>query len=118
MNNFISRYGTFLAIPPVMFIIAIIAFSFNVNIKEEVTLVQIEPDLINVYLSSDSQIPETLKIVSPETGQLDLPVLSFVKESSIIKVTCKGNLNSAETLIHGYINTGSYPIYKILLKDL
>ncbi|MCM1140324.1 MAG: hypothetical protein NC453_17285 [Muribaculum sp.] len=118
MNNFISKYGTFLVIPPVLLIIAIVAFSFSVTTKAEVILVQSAPNQITAYISPSESTPGTLHIDSPDFGHLNYPILLSIPEQSYTRLTCKGNLPPNNTLLKAYIITGHKPIYRILIDRL
>lgn len=119
MNRFISKYGTFAVIPPVMLILAIVAFNFKVTTKAEVTLLQTAPNRITAYLPSPSEaVPDTLRVESPDFGTLGYPVLSSTPERSCTRLTCRGTLPPGNTLLKAYIITGHKPIYRILLDKI
>ncbi len=118
MNDFISRYGTFAVIPPVLLIIAIVAFRFNVTTKTEVTLVQSAPSLVTAYIVPSEPLPDTLHVESPDFGILEYPIICSEPEQAYLRLTCRGNLPPGNTLLRAYTISGHKPIYSILLDGL
>lgn len=115
MNKIISRYGTFLIIPPVLIIIAFVAFKFNVTTKAEVILIQHTPTEIIAYIPNNVAVSDTLHVDSPEYGSLTLPIAYISKEPSNQRVVCTGNLPADDTILHAYIITETQPLYQVLL---
>lgn len=115
MNDFMSRYGTFAVIPPVLLIIAIVAFRFNVTTKTEVTLVQSAPGQVTAYVAPSESLPDTLHVESPDFGILEFPIVLSDSEQAYVKLTCRGNLPQGNTLLRAYIVSGRKPIYRMLL---
>lgn len=117
MNSIISRYGTFLAIPPVLLIIGLIACNFNVTTKAEITLIQSDAETITAYLPAGVAAPDTLRIDVPGHAAQAYPVTAARPEESYVRLTCRGRLPGADTLLKSYIITGRRPIYRILLHQ-
>ena len=117
MNKVISKYGTFIVIPPVLAIVAIIALRFNITTKADVTLLQTGADEIAVYLPADIADGDTLRIDTPEAGTLTLPVISVKQEPSAQRAVCSGSLPTSDTLMRATITTGCKPLYSILLHQ-
>jgi hypothetical protein len=119
MNKFFSRYGTFLVIPPVLAVIVIVAVTFNVSTRREVTLVQVTPTQIEAYIPSDvTTADDSVKFVSPEFGTVCYEVIARTNEPSAVRATCRGCLPTADTRISAYIIADSIPIYRLILKQL
>jgi len=118
MTNLISKYGTFLVIPPVLFLIGVIAFNFKVTTKAEVILVQSAPNHITAFISSGEQVPEVLRLETPESGPLEYTVIASVREKSHNRLSCQGNLPSGDSLLKAYVVMGHKPIFRVLLDGL
>ena len=118
MNSFFSRYGTFLAIPPLLVMVIIIAINFHVSTQTAVTLVRIDENTVVAYLPKEAEVPSTLVITSPELGEIALEVSSGCNESSEQRVTCRGALPTTDTHITGYIKSEPIPIYRVLFKRI
>lgn len=117
MNKIISRYGTFLIIPPVLIIIAFVAFKFNVTTKAEVILIQHTPTEVIAYIPNNIAVSDTLHVDSPEYGTLTLPVAYISKEPSNQLVIIHGHLPADDTILHAYIITATKPLYQVLLHQ-
>ncbi len=115
MNNIISKYGTFLIVPPLLAVIAFIALRFNVTTKADVTIIQTAQDEIVVYLPLEYQVGDTLRLESPEFGHLLLAVDSIALEPTAQRAACRGQLPTNNTLQRATISTGSRPLYSLLL---
>lgn len=118
MNNIISRYGTFLVIPPLVIGLVVMLINFKVSLRTEMTLFQYDPDHIIVYMADDVNVSDTLTIDSPETGIMNLPVIATVKEGSNKRITCSGNLDLAYSMVRIYVETDKIPLYRALLNRL
>lgn len=115
MNKIISRFGTFLIIPPVLIVIAFVAFKFNVTTKVEVILIQHTPTEIIAYIPNNVAVSDTLHVDSPEYGPITLPIESIFQEPSNQRAICQGHLLTDDTLLHAYIITATKPLYMVLL---
>lgn len=116
MNGIISKYGTFFVIPPVLAVIVVVAFTFKVTERREVMLVRSEPGIVCAYIPADLEVPDTVRVSAPETGELVLPVTGKVREGSYTKTLCKGNLSGKDSMVRAYAVTGKIPIARLLLK--
>ena len=118
MTNLISKYGTFLVIPPILFLIGVIAFNFKVTTKTEVILVQSTPNNITAFIPSGEQIPEELCLETQEFGPLEYTVVASAREKSHNRLSCQGNLPAGDSLLKAYMVTGHKPIFRVLLDNL
>ncbi len=118
MIRFISRYGTFLIIPPVLAIIIIVAVKFHVDVRQEVTLVQTSATTVVAYMPPEAVPGDTLQVSSPEYGQLSFAVDSVSREASALRVSCRGSLPAADTHVTAYLICASQPIYRVIFSRL
>ena len=116
MNKIISKYGTFIIIPPILAIIAIVALRFKVTTTAEVTAVQTAPDVIVVYAPLDIEVTDSIALQSAETGPLTLAVSSVSNEATLRRITCSGTLPPGNTLIRASIPTGDIPLYQVIIN--
>lgn len=115
MNRIISKYGTFLIVPPLLLIIAWVALRFDVATKADVTLIQSAPGQVTAYLPKDLTVTDTLRIDSPDFGPILLEVTNVAQEPAAQRATCRGTLPGPNTLLRATTPTGSHPIYTLLL---
>lgn len=115
MNTIISKYGTLLIIPPILIIIAVVAFRFNVTTKAEITLVKTAPSEITAYVPHSVTLGDSLHIDSQEYGPITLAITQIANEPTNQRVTCRGQLPGDDTLLHATITTDTKPLYQVLL---
>ncbi len=118
MTNLISKYGTFLVIPPVLFLVGVIAFNFKVTTKAEVVLVQSAPNHITAFIPTSEPVPEVLRLETPEFGLLEYAVMASGRERSHTRLSCQGSLPASDSLLKAYMVTGHKPIFRVLFDNL
>lgn len=116
-SGIVSRYGTFLVIPPVVGLILLIALTFKVTTRIEITLVQTAPGRIAAYMPS-ALSTDTLRAEAPETGALAFAIEGVETEASAVRVNCRGTLPGGNTLLKVYIPSQPRPIAAILFDRL
>lgn len=116
-SGIVSRYGTFLVIPPVVGLIMLVALTFRVTTRTEITLVQTAPGRIAAYMPSAPDA-DTLRAEAPETGALAFAIDGVEAEASAVRVKCRGTLPGGNTLLKAYIPSQPRPIAAILLDRL
>lgn len=116
-GGIVSRYGTFLVIPPVVGLILLVALTFKVTTRTEITLVQTAPGQIAAYMPA-APATDTLRAEAPETGALAFVIERVEAEASGVRVSCRGSLPGGDTLLKAYIPGAPRPIASILLDRL
>lgn len=117
-GGIVSRYGTFLVIPPVVGLILLVALTFKVTTRTEITLVQTAPGRIAAYMPAAPAASDTLRAEAPETGALAFVIERVEAEANGVRVSCRGSLPGGDTLLKAYIPGAPRPIASILLDRL